>query len=107
VWPHDHDHGPSIVDPRVTLAESESLGFPDAHILDQNVVHCHVSGTFNDRSVTQTDFLEIQIVVFAMLSTISRSARRVYPEIQTCFRSVSSTNASMNTSIRPDVRFLP
>lgn len=71
------------------------------------MVHCLISGTFNDRIVSQSDFVEIQIVVFAMLSTISRSARRAYPEIQACFRTVSSTNASMNTSIRPDVRLMP
>eukprot|EP00889_Picochlorum_renovo_P004271 jgi/Picre1/31301/NNA_006654.t1 len=37
-----------------------------------------------------------------MLASVSRAARRAYPEVQACFRTVSSTQAAMNTSLRPD-----
>lgn len=43
------------------------------------------------------------VVLIDMLASVSRAARRAYPEVQACFRTVSSTQAAMNTSLRPDV----
>lgn len=47
------------------------------------------------------------VVLIDMLASVSRAARRAYPEVQACFRTVSSTQAAMNTSLRPDVRIIP
>lgn len=43
------------------------------------------------------------VVLIDMLASVSRAARRAYPEVQACFRTVSSTQTAMNTSLRPDV----